>query len=259
VLVWMIYLVGEFNLTSPLVAVFIFGFATAFEFGIVRQVGKRGAPAAVHVVPSVPASTVAPIPDTVNAPATPLAERARAPVAVSRSAPELTEDVLWTTALAELEEGRRQSATWARSFAAADGDEAKAKAAYVRERAHQMQEDVAAAKQAAAAEQEAITKAAERRVAEATKRFTEGNRITQDEIMILVNASRKNPSLTSLTDRIRGNTLLHLCARYGLHEEALTLLGNGSNPNAGNGNGERPFDLAPPDTPPGPALRNLLK
>jgi hypothetical protein len=122
-----------------------------------------------------------------------------------------------------------------------------------------MQMSVAAAKQTAAAEREAITKAAERRVAEATKRFIEGNRITQDEIVMLANASRKNHSLTSLTDRIRGNTLLHLCARYGLHEEALTLLGNGSNPHAGNGNGERPFDLSPPDTPLGAALRNRPK
>jgi hypothetical protein len=165
------------------------------------------------------------------------------------------DDALWAAALAELEEGRRHAGTWARSFSAADGDEAKAKAAYLRERVHQMHEEATTARQAAEAEERAVITEAENRLATATKRFVEGSRITADEIMTLVNASDKDYSLTRLTDRIRGNTLLHLCARHGLHEEALTLLRNGSSPDAGNGNGQKPFDMVAPDTPLALALR----
>jgi hypothetical protein len=165
------------------------------------------------------------------------------------------DDALWAAALAELEEGRRHAATWARSFSAADGDEAKAKAAYLRERVHQMYEEATAAKQAAEEEQRAVILEAENRVAAAKKKFVEGGRITEDEIVSLVNASDEDYSLTRLTDRIRGNTLLHLCARLGLHEEALTLLRNGSERDAGNGNGQKPFEMVAPDSPLALALR----
>jgi hypothetical protein len=161
----------------------------------------------------------------------------------------VNDDALWAAALAELEEGQRHAATWARSFSAADGDEAKAKAAYLRERVHQMHQEATSARQTAEEEQRAVATEAEKRVAAAMKKFVEGSRITEDEIVTLVNASDEDYSLTRLTDRIRGNTLLHLCARHGLHEEALTLLRNGSNPDAGNGNGQKPFDMVASDTP----------
>lgn len=164
-------------------------------------------------------------------------------------------DALWAAALAELEEGRRHTGTWARSFSAADGDEAKAKAVYLRERVHQMHDEDTTARQSAKAEEQAVIMEAENRLAAATKRFVDGSRITADEIMILVKASDKDHSLTRLTDRIRGNTLLHLCARHALHEEALRLLRNGSNPDAGNGNGQKPFDMVAPNTPLALALR----
>jgi hypothetical protein len=47
---------------------------------------------------------------------------------------------------------------------------------------------------------------------------------------------------------------LHSCARYGFHDEAMILLRNGANPNAGNGNGQKPFALVAPGT----ALRDTL-
>jgi hypothetical protein len=97
------------------------------------------------------------------------------------------------------------------------------------------------------------------RVAEAKKRLLDGTRITQEDIVVLVRASDANPSLAGLTDRGRGNTLLHLCARHGLHDEALVLLRNGADPNAGNGNGEKPFSLAPHDTTLREALLNAAK
>lgn len=248
-LLWMLYLVGTFNLTSPLVAVFIFGSAAAFEFGIVRPVGKRDSPEVGYEVPSVPAPSMVPTHGTASVPWTVPIEDPQALVVSDASASAITDDAQWAAALAELEENRRHAGTWARAFAAADGDEAKAKATYLRERVQQMQQNVASARQSALSEQEATDMAAANRVAEAKKRFIEGKRITRDEIVTLVNASGKTPLLTSITDRIRGNTLLHLCARYGLHEEALTLLRHGSSPVVGNGNGERPSDLAPSETP----------
>lgn len=181
---------------------------------------------------------------------TPVPLKSRVDLAsVREAAPVAADDALWGAALAELEGGRRHAATWARSFAVADGDEAKAKAAYLRERVRQMHEDATTVRHAAEAEQRAVITEAENRVAAATKRFVEGSHITEDEIATLVNASEKNDSLTRMTDRIRGNTLLHLCARHGLYEAALALLRNGSSPDAGNGNGQKPVDLAAPDTP----------
>lgn len=120
------------------------------------------------------------------------------------------------------------------------------------------QQAAVAEQQAANAEQQALASAAETRLAAAKKRFIDGNRLTVDEVETLANASNANPSLTTLTDRIRGNTLLHLCARYGFQEPTLTLLRNGSDPEAGNGNGETPCDIAGPDTPLGVALRTPL-
>lgn len=177
------------------------------------------------------------------------------PVPTRPAAVLVEDDALWAAALAELEEGRRHAGTWARSFSAANGDEAKAKAAYLRERVHQMHEEVMKARQAAEAEEQALITEVENRLAIATKRFLAGSRMTEDEIVTLVTASDKDDTLTRLTDRIRGNTLLHLCARHGLYEAALTLLRNGANPDAGNGNGQKPFDMVAPDTPLALALR----
>jgi len=47
-----------------------------------------------------------------------------------------------------------------------------------------------------------------------------------------------------LTDRFRGESLLHWSARHGLKAETAALIGKGANAGAPNGDGRRPYEVA---------------
>ena len=49
-----------------------------------------------------------------------------------------TEEDHWATALAELDEGKRRQGVWAKAFADSDGDEVRAKVAYLKSRVQQL-------------------------------------------------------------------------------------------------------------------------
>lgn len=65
-----------------------------------------------------------------------VSELVRAPI--SATVPTADEESYWAAAMAEVESGQRRPGVWAKAFAEADGDEAKAKAAYLKVRVQQM-------------------------------------------------------------------------------------------------------------------------
>jgi nitrogen fixation/metabolism regulation signal transduction histidine kinase len=83
--------------------------------------------------------------------------------------------------------------------------------------------------------------------------FLNGARIEQDALKTLVVAAKEEPRLAMLCDRMKGRTLLHLCAQYNLIDEAALLVRLGADPYARDGNGRRPIDLTNE-----PSIRDLL-
>ena len=74
--------------------------------------------------------------------------------------------------------------------------------------------------------------------------FLAGKKPTPNQVIFLAAASIQDRSLTALTDKtVRGDTLLHWCAQFGLANEAATLIANGANASATNGGGRKPFEL----------------
>lgn len=65
-------------------------------------------------------------------------------------------------------------------------------------------------------------------VAEIKKQFVSGKKLSRNEVNALSLAVSSDPSLAHLWERFRGETLLHLCARFGLLEAAATLLKHGA-------------------------------
>lgn len=74
--------------------------------------------------------------------------------------------------------------------------------------------------------------------------YLSGKEPTADDIILLSRASSHDKSLAELSDRLRAETLLHWAARHGLQSEALLLMANGAKPDAPNGNGRKPHQLA---------------
>lgn len=157
------------------------------------------------------------------------------------------EEHFWSQALTEFEGASRRQGLWARVFAEADGNEALAKARYLRERGRQIAEEERqrqegqAAKVAEAKQAEAGVRA---RIGKVRNEFVSGAAWPLEHIGDLVGAVAIDPSLLTLADRTHGRTLLHWCAKYNLTREALVLVERGANANAPDGNGRRPHELA---------------
>jgi Protein of unknown function (DUF2569) len=74
--------------------------------------------------------------------------------------------------------------------------------------------------------------------------FLAGKKPTPNQVIFLAAASTQDHSLTTLTDKtVRGDTLLHWCAQFGLANEATTLIANGANASATNAGGRKPFEV----------------
>ena len=74
--------------------------------------------------------------------------------------------------------------------------------------------------------------------------FLAGKKPTPNQVIFLAAASNQDRSLTALTDKsVRGDTLLHWCAQFGLANEATTLIANGANASATNAGGKKPFEV----------------
>lgn len=75
-------------------------------------------------------------------------------------------------------------------------------------------------------------------------RYLDGKRLAPGEVRALAMHSIKDPSIANLSERYRGETLLHQCARLSLKESAVILLKAGADPDAIDGSGQRPYQLA---------------
>lgn len=74
--------------------------------------------------------------------------------------------------------------------------------------------------------------------------YVSGKEPTADDVILLARVSSHDKSLATLSDRLRGETLLHWAARHGLQTEALLLMANGAKPDVPSGNGRKPHQLA---------------
>jgi hypothetical protein len=166
-----------------------------------------------------------------------------------------TEEAFWAAALQEVEGSGRKQGLWAKAYASSNGNEAAAKAAYLRDRVQQLvhesivreaeertnRERAAAATATARANE--LQLAAEN-IEKLKMLYVSGKKLSAAQISLLARASEQDNTLAALWERFSGETLLHWCARYSLEHEASMLLKSGANAAAGNGNGQKPYALA---------------
>lgn len=160
------------------------------------------------------------------------------------------EEAMWAQALNEFSGADRKQGLWAKSFAEAFGNDSAAQARYLSERVRQLSEERAAdshAKAERVAERRRNEDRARQKVADRASvlrtDFVLGKRLSPADVALLVEAVEVDPSLLMLTDRVRGETLLHWSARHGLRAETATLVSKGANAGAPNGDGKKPHEL----------------
>lgn len=160
-----------------------------------------------------------------------------------------TEEDFWATAMSEVETGQRRPGVWAKAFAECDGDETKAKVAYLKARVEQLtnaakaqaaqeEADKLAAVEMAKANALAMEQEAERLAAQ----FLSTGSLSRKELKNLIEHGPR-VWLATLRDSLQGNTLLHLCAENGMVEEVNALLIAGADPCRANNTGVRPESL----------------
>ncbi len=151
---------------------------------------------------------------------------------------------LWAQALTEFEGSDRRPGLWAKSFAEAQGNENLAKVKYLEQRVRQLGQEMSLA----ASNAQRVEESEREKVEKLTHRFLSGNRLESDEVAHLARYSAVDKSLSNLREGLRGETLLHCCARLELAEEAEILLRQGANSKAPDGSGRAPWALAPTGT-----------
>ena len=161
-----------------------------------------------------------------------------------------TEEDHWATAMAEVESGQRRPGVWAKAFAESEGDETKAKVAYLKSRVQQLTD---AAKLSQAQQEATRQQAAEKARAEALERkqtvdeaiatFAKNKELSNEQLTLIVQFA-DTPQLISLWNSITGNTLLHVCAERDMLVEVDALLKAGADPQRFNNNGKRPGFMA---------------
>lgn len=157
-----------------------------------------------------------------------------------------TDEDHWATAMNEVESGQRRPGLWAKAFAESEGDETKAKVAYLKSRVQQLTE-VAQAQEAQreAQRQEGLAKAQaavlvkQQSIEQAIAQFVSTGTVSLDQLRLIVHQADK-ARVISLLDSVKGNTLLHVCAENGMVEEVNALLMAGADPQLSNNKGLRP-------------------
>ena len=161
-----------------------------------------------------------------------------------------TEEDHWATAMAEVESGQRRPGVWAKAFAESEGDETKAKVAYLKSRVQQLtdaekliqaQQEVTRQQAAEKAQAEALER--RRTVDEAIATFAKNKELSNEQLIFIVQFA-DTPHLISLWNSITGNTLLHVCAERDMLVEVDALLKAGADPQRSNNNGKRPEFMA---------------
>ena len=168
--------------------------------------------------------------------------------------PNIDEEAIYDRIGQELEDEKPDRATWTKAFAEANGDEKRAKAAYIRLRFEKLLTQESNLLQArteeienlARREQEALNARAEERankITELRTKFLSGKTLNEAEITELVSVVASDTDLGELAEPHYGNTLLHLAAEAGLTRSVERLLEFGAPAAARNGNGKRPFEI----------------
>ena len=163
---------------------------------------------------------------------------------------ESTEEDFWATAMTEVETGQRRPGVWAKAFAECDGDETKAKVGYLKSRVQQLTEahmallaQMEVERQKVSAKVLADAVEQQREMAPVIAKFKSSDYLSISQIGRLVRYATVDPQLVHLTDRVGGNSLLHLCAKNEMIEEVNALLLAGADPNRSNSAGSRPGSL----------------
>lgn len=178
---------------------------------------------------------------------------ARAAVPASVAAGDDDEE-LWAQALEELNGAARKPGVWAKCFAQASGNEPAAQAQYLSERVRQLAQERQEVRRAASEQQAERQRSDEharqllvQRASEARASFLSGQKLSAVDVEFLVGATGFDGSLVALTDRARGDSLLHWAARHNLKAAAIALIAKGANAGARNGDGRTPIDLCTDD------------
>lgn len=152
----------------------------------------------------------------------------------------------WATAMAELELGQRRPGLWAKAFAESEGDETKAKVAYLKSRVQQLTEtahrliaEMDRQRRDAARNESEAALAGQKALELLQAEFITKSELTADQLKVLVRDS-DDESRKFLLNRFTGNTLLHACAACDLLEEVQLLLTAGADPQRSNNSGKRP-------------------
>ncbi len=273
VLLFNLWLIGAYELKGVSTLLLTFGFAAGYELLLVRAVIRSESagsavpmPQPVHQVPveslQLPgAPQQAKVGQEIRvesfdatSPREPLASAHSANLTAKPPANPVgieSDEALWAAALEEVDGNGRKPGLWAKAYASSRGDQAEAKAWYLNERVKQLAEEASVRKVQELAEQAAAafmrsenSQDVSARIDQLKALFLAGRSLTSEQIAFLARASETDESLSLLSERFSGETLLHWCARYGLVAEASILLKAGANPTAANGNGQKAYALA---------------
>jgi len=154
-------------------------------------------------------------------------------------APVIDEDLMYSQIAQEIESGAVNKGLWTRVYAQSSGDESKTKVLYIQERAKQMMAEKL--KNIELLETNLTNSKLE--LDQARESFLAGRSVTQRQVGLLAQASKVDPSLISVRDKVRGRTLLHWCYEFALEDGINTLLQAGADDNAPDGNGNIPSQL----------------
>lgn len=175
-------------------------------------------------------------------------KRLAVPLSVGGGQP--SEEDHWASAMNELEIGQRRPGIWARAYAEAEGDETKAKVAYLKVRVQQLSEE---AKQLAiaqeSAKQEVLKKEQltiienKRKLEDLLFKFEQAEEMSDEQLSKLVSAMGGD-NVNVIRQKATGNTLLHLCAERGLTREVHALMEADADPNLSNNSGVRPVFMS---------------
>lgn len=134
VLLFNLWLIGQYNLEGISVLLLTFGFAVGYELLVVRPISKVGARQGPNDSPSSAATEEHGMRTTSPTPILPKRGGSTAPIA-SEQRTVVDEDPIYTAIAKELETGVADKGLWTRLFAECGGDEKQTKVLYIKQRA----------------------------------------------------------------------------------------------------------------------------
>jgi hypothetical protein len=137
IIIFNLWLIGQYRIEGVLVLLLTFGVAAAFELLIVRPLAKAESGPSPAVAQPAPPSTQ---PVAVRSPPT-QPERSQSLISPTRSPSLVPSESAWATAASEFDGAERRQGLWARVFSETNGAESAAKAAYLRIRATEIEEE----------------------------------------------------------------------------------------------------------------------